>query len=128
MKILHALAYHLAVTTLPFCPFAFAHPLAAGIDYDGYVNTTQNHIDGVLMKHVLGSIVTVETCQTVTTHSDSTLLNRVPGDIIEARQFEIPVGVAIIALVGAITLSLGWMANDDPVRGNDVEFIVDHFD
>ena len=34
MKILHALVGYLAVTTLPFHPFAFASPLAASIDYD----------------------------------------------------------------------------------------------
>ena len=129
MKILHALAYYLAVTStaLPFYPFAFAYRLGA-IDYDGYVNTTQNHIDGALMKHVLGSIV--ETCQTVTTHSDSALLKRVPGDIIEARQFEwdIPAAAIIIVSVTAIIIALAWIGDDEPVRGNDVQFIVDHFD
>ena len=66
MKILHTLVGYLAVIALPLHLFAFASPLAA-IDYDGYVDTTQNHIDsdGTLMKHVLGTIV--ETCQTVTT-------------------------------------------------------------
>jgi hypothetical protein len=63
MIILRALVGYLAVTALPF---AFASPLAA-IHYDGYVDTTQNHIDIALMKRVLNSIV--ETCQTVTYHS-----------------------------------------------------------
>ena len=127
MKILHALVGYLAATALPFCPFAFAYPLAA-IDYDGYVNTTQNNIDGALMKHLLGSIV--ETCQTVTTknHSDIALMKRVPGDIIEARQLSAPAVVLIISIVVVIGLSVYWISGDDPVRGNDVEFLVDHFD
>ena len=58
-------------------------PPSAAIDYDGYVtmNTTQNYINGALMKQVLGTIV--GTCQTVTTqnHKDSALVKRVPGDI-----------------------------------------------
>ena len=126
MKVLHALVGYLAVTTLPFYPFAFAHPLAASIDYDGYVNTTQNHIDGALMKHVLGSVV--ETCQTITTqnHRDNALMKRMPDDIIEARQIPIPAVVAIISIVGTLAISITWIANDDPVRGNDVEFLVDH--
>ena len=127
MKILYALVDYLAITALPFSPFAFASPLAA-IDYDGYVNTTQNHIDGNLVKHVLGSIV--EICQTVTTqnHSDNALVKRVPGDDINARQLPIPVVVAIISFVAAVGLSVFWISGDDPVRGNDVEFIVYHFD
>ena len=128
MKILHALVGYLAVTALPFHPFAFAYPLAA-IDYDGYVNTTQNRIDhGALMEHVLGSIV--ETCQTVTTqhHSDSAIIKRVPGDIIETRQALIPVVGYILLLVGDILLTIFWIADDNEVRGNDVEFLVEHFD
>jgi hypothetical protein len=63
MKIfnLNGLVAYLTVTALPFTPFAFAHPLAASIDHDGFVNTRQNRNDGDLEK-------------------------RVPGDIIEARQ------------------------------------------
>ena len=133
MKILHALVGYFAVTALPFHPFAFASPLAA-IDYDsdGYVNTTQNHIDGALMNHVLGSIV--ETCQTVTTHwqhhSDSAFMKRVPGDIIvEARQLAaIPVVGFILFIVADIVLSIVWIADDQPVRGNDIKFLVEHFD
>ena len=131
MMILHALVSYLAVTALSFYPFAFAHPLTASIDidYDGYVNTTQNHIDGALMKHVLGSIV--ETCQTITTqnHSDSALMKRVPGDIIKARQVQVPIPavVAIIALVGVVIIVITVIADDYPVS-NYVEFLVDYFD
>ena len=125
MKILHALLGYLAVTALPF--HAFAYPLAA-IDYDGYVNTTQKHIDGALMKHVLGNIV--ETCQTVTAqnHGDSALMKRVTGDIIETRQLLIPEDLIIITLVATILIAVFWIDSDDPVRGNDVEFLVEHFD
>ena len=120
MKILHSLVGYLAVTTLPFHPFAF--PLAS-IDYDsdGYVNlnTLQNHIDGALVKHVLGSIE--ETCKTVTTqnHSDTA-----SGDIIlvEARQ-DIPAGgnlfpavLIISGILAAVIISLDWISYDDPVR------------
>ena len=119
MKILYTLVGYLAVTGLSFHSSAIAYPLAATsstIDYDGCVNTTQNHIDGALMKHVLGSIV--ETCQTITmqNHNDSALMKRVPGDIIEARQLAIPAVIAIIAIVGTIAISVTWIGNDDPVR------------
>jgi hypothetical protein len=50
MKILHALVGYLTVAALPMNPFAFAAPLT-GIDYDGYVATTQNYADGDLMNH-----------------------------------------------------------------------------
>ena len=117
MKILHALVGYLAVI---FHTFAFASPLA--IDYDGYVNTTQNNIDGALMEHFLGTVV--ETCQTVTTpnHGDSALMKRVPSDIIEARQEElIPVALALIVIVVAIAGGLKWIDGDDPVRCNDIK-------
>ena len=139
MKILHALVGYLAVTAMPFHPFAFASP--ATIDYDGYVKTTQNHIDdGALIKHVL------DTCQSITyhsdyvnttqTHTDSPVMKRVPasGDIqlevIEARQAVviIPPVVAIISLIAIVTLSIIWIKDDNPVRGNDVEFLVERFD
>ena len=126
MKILHALVGYLTVTALPFNPFAFASPLAS--DYDGYVtvDTAQNHIDGALMKKVLGNIV--ETCQTVTTqnYTDSALMKRVPDDIVEARQavVVVPLVVAVIALVSAVTLSIIWIEDDDPVSGNNAEFLV----
>ena len=138
MKILHALVGYLAVTALPFHPFAFASPV---IDNDGYVTVdiTQNPIDGALMKHVLGSIL--ETCQTVTyhsglyvntttqNHSDSALMKRVPGDIIEERQLAaVPPVLIIIAIVAFIVLNIFWIKSDDPVRGNDVNFLVEHFD
>ena len=88
----------------------------------------ENPIDDALMKHVLGSII--ETCQTVTSqnHSDSsTLLKRISGDIIEARQLEI-VDVAIVfAIVGLVSTWVLWVLGDDPVRAN-VEFLVDHYD
>ena len=124
MKILHALVGYLAVI---FHTFAFASPLA--IDYDGYVNTTQNNIDGALMEHFLDTIV--ETCQTVSTqnHSDSALSKRVPGDIIEARQAElVPAVLTIIGIVAAITLSIVWVESDDPVRCNGIKFLLEHFD
>ena len=47
MKILHALLSYLAVTALPFQLFAYS---LAAIDYDGYVNSTQNHGDRALVK------------------------------------------------------------------------------
>ena len=127
MKILNGVVGYLAVTALAFHPFAFVSPLAAtSTDYDGYVDITQNHIDGALMKQALGTIV--ETCQTVTTqnHTDSALMKRVPGDIIEARQAAvvIPVVGAILAAVSAVILSVLWIEKDDSVRGNDVEFLV----
>ena len=123
MKTLQALVGYLAVTALPFYPFSFASPLAA-IDNDGYVDTTQNHIDGALMKHVLGTIV--ETCQTVQgatqNHKDNALMKRVPGDTIEARQWEIPVATVIFYTVAIVYFSLVLIAYDDGVRGNDAEF------
>ena len=139
MKILNAIVGYLAVTSLPFqCfhPFAFASPLAA-IDYDGYVDITQNPVDGALMKQFLGNIV--ETCQTVTSHSgyvnttqnhsDSALMKRVPGDIIEARWAELaPAALVVIGIVVAVTLLIVWAEDDDPVRGNNAEFLVEHFD
>jgi hypothetical protein len=116
----------LRFTALPFHPFAFESPLAA-IDYDGYVNTTQYHIDGALMEHVLGSIV--ESCQTVTSgyvnttqnHTDSDLRIRVLGHIIDARQAGavVPVVAAILAIVSIVVLGIIWIQDDDPVRGND---------
>ena len=131
MKILHALVGYLTLTALPFHPFAFASPLAA-IDYDGYVNTTQNHIDDALMKQVLGTIA--ETCQTVTTqnHEDNALIKRVPSDIIEARQtlgVGIPVVGTITLIVIGIIATVVWIETDEPVRGNDVVgFLAEHFD
>ena len=104
MNILHALVSYLAVTTLPFNPgsYAFAYPLAA-IDYDGYVNATQNRCDVALIK-------------------------RVPGDIIEARQVEpdvaIPGGPIILIVVGEIMLTMSYIGQDNPVRGNDAEFLI----
>lgn len=133
MKILHALvSYYLAVTALTssFHPFAFAHPLpVAAIDYyDGYVSLAVNHIDGTLTKHFLGSIA--ETChwQAVPqNHSDSALIKRVPGDIIKERQIEVlAVAVPAISVVAEIIFSAVWIANDDPVRGNNAELLVEH--
>ena len=116
MKILHTLVGYLAVIALPLHPFAFASPLAA-IDYDGYVDTTQNHIqvdsDGTLMKHVLGTIV--ETCQTVTTQNYS--------DTIEARQLPAPVVGIIIVTVATVFVAVAWIGTDNPVRGSDVELL-----
>ena len=126
MKILHALVGYLAITVLPFQPLAFASPLAT-IDNDGYVNKT--HIDGALIKHVLDNIV--ETCQTVTTQNLTgyDLMKRIPDDIIEARQAEIlPAIAAITAIITTIAIGVLWIENDVPVRGNYVEFLVEHFD
>ena len=129
MKILHALVGYLTITALPFGPFAFASPLAT-INYDGYVNTTQNHIDGALMEHAYDTFI--ETCQTLTSqnHTDNPLMKRVPGDsdIIEARQWEIPVATAISLVVSGIILTLVFILDDNPVRSNNVEFLVEHFD
>jgi len=102
MKILHALVGYLAVTALPFHPFAFASPLAA-IGYDGYVDITQN---GALMKRVLGS----GTSQTVTTqnHSHSALVERVA--------IAVPAGVAILALVRIVLFAVFWIKGDDKKR------------
>ena len=131
MKILHALVTYLAFTTLPapFHSFSFASPLAAAIDYDGYVNTsTQYPIDGALtstgIKRILGSII--ETCQTVNYHSgyymnttqnhtNNALIKRVPGDIIEARQEEIITGALAIALVLVVEIDIVWIGKDDSV-------------
>ena len=128
MQILHAHVGYLAVTVLPFClPFASGAPLA-GIDHDGYVNTTQYHIDSGLMKQALG----IETCQTVTmqNYKDSAFLKRVPGDLIEARQagIIIPVAITIISIVADVGFALWWISKDDPVGGHDVEFLEEHFD
>ena len=130
MKILHALVGYFAVTALPFHLFAFASPLAA-IDYDGYVNTTQNNIDGALMKHALGNIV--ESCQTVTTqnYKDSDIIKRLPGDIIEARQVAAGVvitAVLVIEIVVNVVIILEWISDNSHVRGKDVESLVEHFD
>ena len=51
------------------------------IDYDDFVNTIQNHIDGALMK-------------------------RVPGDIIEARQFRFPEVFLTISIIVDVVLSI----------------------
>ena len=101
MRIFHALLGYLAVTALPF--HLFAYPLAI-IDYDGYVNTTQTHGDSPLMKRVL------------------------PGDTIdsEARQLGLPEFGAIFAVVAASVIAVAWLLADNPVRGRDVEFLVEH--
>ena len=130
MKILHALVSYFAVTALPFHSFAFASPLAA-IDYDGYVNTTQNNVDGALMKHALGNIVV--TCQTVTTqnYKDRAIIKCLPGDVIEARQVAAAVvitAILVIEIVVNVVFVLKWVSDDNQVRGNDVEFLVEHFD
>ena len=133
MKILQAVVGYLAVTALHFHPFTFASPLVIASDYDGYMDTTQNHIDGDLMKHALGSIL--ETCQTVTAQNQSdsavisALMKRVPGDIIEARQglpVVVPVIAVILLVMASVYFPLIWISYDDPVRGNDVEFLVEH--
>jgi hypothetical protein len=109
MKILQALVSYLALSALPlaFHPglFAFAYPLAAVDYYDGYVDATQNHYDSALIK-------------------------REHGDIIEPRQVEalIPLGPIILIVVAEIALTVAYISQDNPVRGNDAEFLVVHFD
>jgi hypothetical protein len=101
MKILHALVAYLTVTALTFSPFAFAHPLAASIDHDGFVNTRQNQNDGDLMKHVPGD-----------------------SDIIEARQ--LLEDAIVLEMVVIVIMTIDWIKSDKPVRGNEDEFLVDH--
>jgi hypothetical protein len=100
MKIFNALVAYLTVTT----SFAFGHPLAASIDHasDGFVNTRQNQNDGDLMKRVPGD-----------------------SDIIEARQFLEE--ALVLEIVAIISVSVYWIQEDYPVRGNEEEFfLVDH--
>ena len=125
MKMLHALVGYLTVTALPFYPFAFETSPLASINYDGYANKT--HIDSTLMKQGLDSIV--ETCQTVTTpkHGDSAFMKShdLSGDIIEARQEEPPPTPTLILvglMIAIVVVGIIWITEDDPVRGNDVEF------
>ena len=137
MKIFHALVGYLTVTTLPFHPFAIASPLtASSIHYDGYVDidhTTQNHIDDALMKQFLGTIA--ETCQTVTAqnYSDIALKKDVPGnhDILEARQTPVQIAIPVVGfilfLVADAVFAVIWIKSDNPVRGKDVESLVEHF-
>jgi hypothetical protein len=103
MKILHALVGYLTVTALPFSLFAFAHPLAASIDHDGFVNTRQIQNDGDLMK-------------------------RKPGHIIEARQLVVVPVVIIFSIVTLVTTSLDLVHEAKRVRSNEEEFLVDYFD
>ena len=122
MQILYAFVGYFAVTVLPFGPFAFASPLAT-IDHDGYVNTTEYHIDSGLTKQAPG----IETQN----QKDSVLLKHVSGDVIEARQagIIIPVAFAIISIVAEVGGALWWIKKDDPaVRGNGVKFLVGHVD
>ena len=115
MKTIYALVGYLAATALsalPFSTFAFASPVAANIDYDGYVNTTlptQSHRD-----------------------DDGAVIKHVPGDIIEPRQalVVVPLALFILSIVADVVLSVVWIAGDDPVRGNlnGVEFLVEQFD
>ena len=91
MKILHALVGYLAAAAFPL----HWQPLAfaspmAAIDYDGYDAAT---------KRVLPA----------------------SGDIIEARQAEvIPIAILVAADISAVVLSILWVLDDDPVRGNNV--------
>ena len=109
MKILHALVGYLAATALPFPshPFAFASPLEAISNYDGYVpvNTSTLNSDGAVMK-------------------------RGPGDIIEARQASIiiPAALLVVDLIVAVAASIIWVKHDDPVRGSGIIIVEVHFD
>ena len=101
------------------------------IDYDGYVNT-QNHTG---MKDFLGNVV--EICQTVTMQKNNSALinyNRVPGDIlVEARQAQLLVPaslsgvVVVIIVVVIVALSIDWVEGNETVRGNEVEFHIEHW-
>jgi hypothetical protein len=128
MKIFQALVGYLALTALPFHPFAFASPLE-GIDYgDGYVNlnTTQYHVNDALIKHVYGSIA--DSCQTHnyysgfvnTTTTSSTQNHSDSGEIIEARDFAAlaPPILVVVVIVALIVLSIFWVEADNPVRCN----------
>ena len=100
MKILHALVGYLAATAFPFPShlFAFASPLEAISNYDGYVpvNTTLN--------------------------SDGAVMKRGPGDIIETRQAAIiiPAALFVFNLIVAVVASIFWVEHDDPVRGSGI--------
>ena len=90
-------------------------PLAP-INYDGYANKT--HIYDALIKQVFDSIV--EACQTVTPqkHGASALMTHASGDIIEARQEGPPLppdSFNIILIITALTVSLAWILDDNPV-------------
>ena len=106
MTVLHVLISYLAalaVAALPFHPFAFASQLAA-IDYDGYVDTAHNH-----------------------RVNNSTLMKRVPGDIIlETRQavLLLVVPVVVIGIVVDVALIVSQFSDDNTVRGNDVNFLL----
>ena len=66
---------------------------------------------------------------TTQNHIDSALTKRVPGDIIDARQVEITIPAAlIIAIVIDFAVIFDWITDNDKVRGNDVEILVEHFD
>ena len=122
MKILHVLVGYLVITALPFQVLVLPSQLAA-IDYDGYVNTTEYHIDSGLTKQAPG----IETQN----QKDSVLLKHVSGDVIEARQagIIIPVAFTIISIVAEVGGALWWIKKDDPaVRGNGVKFLVGHVD
>jgi hypothetical protein len=57
-------------------------------------------------------------------HRDSAfLMKRVPGDIIEPRQV-----LSAFPVVAIIVLTISWIESDDPVRGNDVDFLEEHLD
>ena len=98
MKMFHALLGYLAITTLPSSFHPFAYPLAA-INDDGYV-TTQNQGDSALMKRVPQT-----------------------GEIIGLPELGV-----IFALVAASVITVAWILTDNPVGGNDVKFLVEHFD
>ena len=129
MKMLQALVGYLAITALHFYPFVFAASSLASINRDGYANKT--HIDDALIKQVLDNIV--ETCpgQTVTTQKrgDSAVREIVSGDIIESRQEGIPPPpppLIIATLLVAVIIGIAWILDDNYVRDNDAEFLVEH--
>ena len=62
---------------------------------------------------------------------------RVPGDIIDARQEEpgfpadgVPDVAVLFIIIGAVIVGLVWLqvGDDDNVRRNDLEFLVEHID
>ena len=126
MKILHALVGYLTLTALPF---ALASPLAA-IDYNGYVDsdTTQSHIDIALMKRALGRVVKTRQTDTAQIHSDNALIMKPASDTTEACQLAIPIATLVIFAVVGILFSIPWIEQRDKVSGNDLDFLIEHFD
>ena len=69
---------------------------------------------------------------TMQNFKDCALMKRVPGGIIDTRQLRVAVPVVgfILFILAEVVFTVVWITDDDPVRGNDVEFrvLVEHFD